>query len=299
MVSVPTITTAEGERPAFLVTRPDSLRTPLVFCSPHSGRHYPLSFVEGSRLSTDLIRRSEDLFVDELYRFVGEIGAPMIAASFPRAFLDVNREPYELDPQMFTGDLPEHANTRSARVAGGLGVIPRIVAENTEIYRERLTAAEGLARIETYHLSFHEALEGLIAETKRVHGMAILVDCHSMPSTVRPAQGGRRPDVIIGDRYGTSAAAGLVTLLTSAFSRQGYGVARNKPYAGGYITERYGRPAIAEHALQVELCRGLYADERSFTKSEGFDRLAADLRAVFVSLAEGVRQYYSRAIAAE
>ncbi|MER0237737.1 N-formylglutamate amidohydrolase [Fulvimarina sp. MAC8] len=282
-----------------MIRRPDQVTTPLIFCSPHSGRDYPSSFVENSRLPTHLIRRSEDLFVDDLYGFVTDLGAPMIAAQFPRAFLDVNREPYELDPVMFDGPLPEYVNTRSVRVAGGLGTVPKIVAENTEIYRGLMSVDEGLDRIETYHRSFHDAVGGLIAETKRIHGIAILVDCHSMPSNIKPIPGARRSDIVIGDRYGTSAAARLVSFVTSSFSRAGYDVMRNKPYAGGYITERYGRPAIGEHALQVEISRALYSDEADFSKSGEFPKLAHDLKTIFSWVSQKVRETYPGSIAAE
>lgn len=299
MNPIPTITTDEGDQPAFVIRRPEEVTTPLIFCSPHSGRHYPAPFIETSRLPTELIRRSEDLFVDDLYDFAVSLGAPMIAAQFPRAFLDVNREAHELDPTMFDGALPDYVNTRSVRVAGGLGTIPKIVAENTEIYRGRLTVEEGLRRIETFHLSFHEALRKLIAETKRIHGMAILIDCHSMPSNVKSIPGGQRSDIVIGDRYGTSAAARLVSFVTSSFSRAGYDVMRNKPYAGGYITERYGRPAIGEHALQVEISRALYSDEARFEKSDRFSKVARDLETIFTSVSQKVRDTYPGAIAAE
>ncbi|MEN3792808.1 N-formylglutamate amidohydrolase [Fulvimarina sp. MAC3] len=275
------------------------MTTPLIFCSPHSGRDYPVSFLERSRLPSNLIRRSEDLFIDDLYHFVTDLGAPMIAAQFPRAFLDVNREPYELDPAMFDGPLPDYVNTRSIRVAGGLGTIPKIVAENTEIYRGPMSVEEGLERIDTYHGSFHAALADLIAETKRVHGVAILIDCHSMPSNVKPAVGTRRSNIIIGDRYGTSAAARLVSFVTSSFSRAGYDVMRNKPYAGGYITQRYGRPAIGEHVLQVEISRALYSEEMEFKKSGDFSKVARDLKMIFSWVSQKVRETYPSSIAAE
>lgn len=299
MNRIPTITTHEGETSAFVIRRPNTLRTPLVFCSPHSGRDYPVAFLENSRLPMNLIRRSEDLFVDELYRFVEDLGAPLIAARFPRSFLDVNREPFELDPAMFEGELPDYVNTRSIRVAGGLGTIPKIVAENTEIYRSRMTVSDGLERIETYHRSFHDAVVQLISETKSLFGMAILIDCHSMPSNVRPMPGGRRSEIVIGDRYGTSAAARLVSFVTSGFARAGYDVARNKPYAGGYITERYGKPAIGEHALQVEISRALYADEADFSRSTSFSKVEDDLKEVFSRISEKVRETYPSSIAAE
>jgi len=293
------ITTASGTVPAFEVVEPDEPRIPFVFCSPHSGRDYPQAFLAATRLSGDSIRRSEDLFVDQLFECVPALGAPLIRARFPRAFLDVNREPYELDPQMFSEPLPDYVNVASVRVTGGLGTIPRIVAENEEIYRKRLSVAEAFARIETIYQPFHALLEERLRATRERFGMAILVDCHSMPSSVRALPGGRRPDMVLGDRYGTSAGARLVTIATGRLTRLGYDVARNKPYAGGYITERYGRPAIAQHAIQIEINRGLYADERSYRPHAGLPILAGRLAEFVAGFAADVDADYALPTAAE
>lgn len=295
----PTLQTAAGPCPAFELLLPPSQRTPLVFCSPHSGRVYPSAFIEASKLSSEAIRRSEDLFVDQLFDFVPSIGAPLLLARFPRAFLDVNREPYELDPQMFDAALPSFVNTASIRVAGGLGTIPRIVAEREEIYSHKLTLAEGFDRIETIYRPFHASLAAILEETRDRFGIAILIDCHSMPSTVRTMPGGRQPEIVVGDRFGTSASHRIVALVSNGLSALGYDVMRNKPYAGGFITERYGRPGTGIHALQIEINRGLYADERRFVPNANFDRLRADLVAFVTDLAAEIDLGTSQSAAAE
>ena len=294
-----TIRTRSGSVPAFELAEPVEATVPLVFCSPHSGRDYPVDFVEASRLGDESVRRSEDLFVDRLFDFVPALGAPLLTARFPRAYLDVNREPYELDPGMFSEPLPHFVNAGSMRVAGGLGTIPRIVAENEEIYRQKLTLADGFGRIETIYKPFHQTLEQLLDRTRDRFGTVLLVDCHSMPSSVRALPGGRRPDIVLGDRFGTSAAARLVSLAASRLAALGFDVARNKPYAGGFITERYGRPPTGFHALQIEINRGLYADEGAFRPLPGFARVRARLEAAFAQLADDVATEYDRPAAAE
>lgn len=277
----------------FEIRRPAQQTEPFVFNSPHSGRVYPDSFLNMSRLDRMAIRRSEDYFVDELFAGVVELGAPMQAAQFPRAWLDVNREPYELDPRMFDGPLPAFANIGSMRVAGGLGTIPRLVAENMDIYRGRLSVEEGLGRIERVYRPYHASLRRIIAQTHVQFGKAILMDCHSMPANVRVAGGNRRPDIIIGDRYGASAAHDLSCAAVSILSGLGYHVVRNKPYAGGFITEHYGRPARGLHALQIEINRGLYVDEARLEKTAGFDLLKADLSEFAGDLMAYVREAMS------
>ncbi|ASY64272.1 N-formylglutamate deformylase [Sinorhizobium sojae CCBAU 05684] len=248
-----------------------------MFNSPHSGRLYPQSFLDQSRLDAHSIRRSEDHFVDELFQSATFLGAPLLRAHFPRAFLDVNREPYELDPRMFDGALPPHANISSMRVAGGLGTVPRVVAENMEIYRGRFPVEEALTRVESIYKPYHATLRKLIARTHVQFGMAVLIDCHSMPGNVHLAASGQRPDFIIGDRYGTSAAAELSRMAVELLEQLGYAVTRNKPYAGGFITEHYGRPTRGLHALQIEINRSLYIDESTLIKKPGFSALATDL----------------------
>ncbi|WP_082640297.1 MULTISPECIES: N-formylglutamate amidohydrolase [unclassified Aureimonas] len=275
--AIPTLETAAGPCPAFEIVEPGEQTLPFVFCSPHSGRAYPKDFLEQTRLGPDAIRRSEDLFVDQLFDFVPALGAPILQARFPRAYLDVNREPYELDPGMFAGPLPDFANSASVRVAGGLGTIPRIVAEREDIYNGKLPLTEIERRIEAIYFPFHEALEALIERTRRRFGFAILLDCHSMPSSVRLMPGGRRADMVVGDRFGTSALHAYVVMVTQRLSALGYEVTRNKPYAGGFITERYGRPRRGVHAIQIEINRALYADEVGFLPHDGFALLRRDL----------------------
>lgn len=263
--------------PPFTVLAPSRQTAPFVFCSPHSGRIYPEHFLAQSRLNALALRKSEDCFVDELFTHVAGLGAPLVAARFPRAFLDVNREPYELDPELIEGPLPDYANTQSARVAGGLGTIARIVADGEEIYRRRLTLGSALARIETLYKPFHAALANVIARTRQKFGYAILIDCHSMPSASAAHGAGPRPDFVLGDRFGAACDDKLTLFTRNALARLGYEVQLNRPYAGGHITEHYGRPSRAVHALQIEINRGLYMDEATLTRTASFTGLLHDL----------------------
>jgi N-formylglutamate amidohydrolase len=274
--------------PPFTVARPETLSLPLVFNSPHSGRVYPRAFLAASRLDSLALRRSEDAYVEELFAFVTTLGAPLLHAHFPRAYLDVNREPYELDPVLFRDGLPHYANTQSVRVIGGLGTIARIVSESDEIYREPLSVGAALERINRLYAPYHETLSSLLAEAHQAFGCALLIDCHSMPSTPITEQGGMRPDFVLGDRFGTSCNGELTRLAANQLKALGYAVALNKPYAGGYITEHYGRPHKAQHVLQIEINRALYMDETSFEKGNGFHRLRDDLEAMVTSLTAGI-----------
>jgi len=230
-----------------------------------------------ARLDRNAIRRSEDCYVEELFGGAVPLGAPLLAANFPRAYLDVNREPWELDPRMFAEPVPSFCNIRSARVAGGLGTVPKLVGEGLDIYPGRLPLAEAVGRIEAVYKPYHETLKRLLTRTHARFGYAVLIDCHSMPASIRVGANGVRPDFIIGDRFGISASPALTEMAISLLVGMGYTVAHNKPYAGGFITEHYGRPARHLHALQIEVNRGLYMDERTFQKSAGFDALARDL----------------------
>lgn len=263
--------------PPFDIRSGAEQRVPFIFNSPHSGRYYPPRFLAMARLDTTAIRRSEDCYVDELFGGVVGLGAPLLAANFPRAYLDVNREPWELDPRMFREPVPSYCNIRSARVAGGLGTVPRLVGEGIDIYPGRLPLAEAVSRIEVIYKPYHQTLKRLLTRTHATFGFAVLVDCHSMPGSVRIGDGGLKPDFIIGDRFGISAPAALTAHAIDLLSAMGYVVAHNKPYAGGFITEHYGRPVRNLHALQIEVNRGLYMDERTFEKKAGFDALVEDL----------------------
>ncbi|MGD0532523.1 MAG: N-formylglutamate amidohydrolase [Methyloceanibacter sp.] len=274
--------------PPFEVVRPRELSSPLVFNSPHSGRVYPGAFLAASKLDPLTLRRSEDAYVEELFRFVGGLGAPLLYAHFPRAYLDVNREPYELDPALIRDGLPHYANTQSVRVVGGLGTIARIVSESDEIYREPLSLVAALERINRLYTPYHATLRLLLLEAQQAFGLAVLIDCHSMPSNPIADHGGGRPDFVLGDRYGTSCNGELTRLAAQHLKALGYVVALNKPYAGGYITEHYGRPQAGQHALQVEINRALYMNETSFDKSRGFGRLRRDLEQMVRVLMAGV-----------
>ncbi|MGE7367642.1 N-formylglutamate amidohydrolase [Neorhizobium sp. NPDC001467] len=289
-----------GDIDLFEVREPTSQTIPFVFNSPHSGRHYPAQFLAESRLDEVEIRRSEDHYVDELFAQAPNLGAPLLLAHFPRAYLDVNREPYELDPRMFDGALPPYVNIGSMRVAGGLGTIPRIVAENMEIYRRRLTVEEGLSRIETIYKPYHACLRRLIARTHAAFGMSLLIDCHSMPGNIRLSGSDIRPDFIIGDRYGTSAGAELSRAAMYFLEGLGFTAVRNKPYAGGFITEHYGRPVRGLHALQIEINRAIYIDEVTLRKRPDFDDLARALTEFIASMADFAAEFGTNpALAAE
>jgi N-formylglutamate amidohydrolase len=281
------VTAAEfsGKLPYELIL-PTTQRAPVILNSPHSGCCYPGDFLASSRLDPTTIRRSEDSYVDELFAEAASVGCPLLKANFPRAWLDVNREPYELDPKMFDGSLPTYANVRSVRVAGGLGTIARIVSESEEIYARPLDVAEALSRIDGIYKPYHRALRQLVLDTRAAFGMAVLIDCHSMPSSIRGMHGRMRPDIVLGDRYGTSCVTELTDFTAQVLTRFGYSVSRNKPYAGGFITEHYGQPARGLHALQIEINRHLYMDERSLLRTERFEQTSADLARLVSALAE-------------
>jgi N-formylglutamate amidohydrolase len=266
------MTRFDGEAsPPFEIVEPAQWRAPIIFNSPHSGSRYPSEFLDASRIDLSTLRRSEDSFMDELITGLSDRGFAAVRVHFPRSYVDVNREPYELDPRMFIGRLPSFANTRSMRVAGGLGTIPRVVGDGQEIYRERLSVDDALARIETLYKPYHRALRRLINKVHQAFGTVVVVDCHS-----------RRPDMVIGDRYGTSCAPLLPDVVEDTMTGLGYSVGRNKPYAGGFITEHYGNPASGLHAIQLELNRAIYMDERRREKVARFAQIAAD----FVALAD-------------
>jgi N-formylglutamate deformylase len=263
--------------PPFEILEPSEWVGPIVFNSPHSGCVYPRSFLSSARLELAALRRSEDSFVDELFFGVVQRGHPLMRAHFPRCYVDVNREPYELDPRMFEGRLPSFANTRSMRVAGGLGTVARVVGDAQEIYDQRIPVDDALGRIEELYKPYHRALRRLVTKVHRDWGAAVLVDCHSMPSTAGGKDERPRADVVLGDRYGTSCVAILSETIEATLIELGYSVSRNKPYAGGFITEHYGNPSAGLHAIQLEINRGLYMDERRYERSDSFSRLAADL----------------------
>jgi N-formylglutamate amidohydrolase len=269
---------------AYRLVRPVGALTPVICASPHSGRVYPPEMMAASQLDRRAIRRSEDAHVDELIAAAPGFGHTLIAAELARAFMDVNREPWELDPAMFEDELPAFARARTARVAAGLGAIARIVCEGQEIYARKLTFAEAEARVRGVHQPYHAALAALIAEAKAAHGLAILIDWHSMPAAAS-ARAGESCDVVLGDRFGAACNGKVTSLVEKELTALGYRVARNAPYAGGYTTEHYGRPGRKVHALQIELSRALYFDEAALKPTTGVARLKADLARLFAALA--------------
>lgn len=262
------------------ISLPAARQSPLVVSSPHSGRIFPPSFLRQVQVDGAALRRSEDAFVDELFGGAPELGAPLISAKFPRVYVDVNREPLELDPRMFDGRLPPGANSRSLRVAGGLGTLARLAGDGQELYRARLPVSEALARIERCYLPYHAKLTALIASARAAFGFCILVDTHSMPSTMAGTGAREEPmraDFVIGDRFGSSCDARLVDGIETRLRAAGYMVQRNKPYAGGYITEHYGKPYAQVHAVQIEINRALYMDEARLERGPKFDHIKAEM----------------------
>jgi N-formylglutamate amidohydrolase len=259
---------SDSASPPFRLDRPARQTVPFLFASPHSGRFYPANLLQRSRLDPISLRRSEDAFVDELFAGVVGLGAPLLAAHFPRAYLDVNRSMAELDAGMFDAPLAVPVDTPSSpRVVAGLGVIPRIVRDGAEIYYSKLDSGEADARLSRLYKPYHQALSDLMEETRIEFGVAVLIDCHSMPSALSV------PDIVLGDRYGASAGPQLTARAEAAFAREGFSVTRNTPYAGGHTTTLYGRVAENCHALQIEVNRALYLDEDRVAKRLSFENV--------------------------
>jgi N-formylglutamate amidohydrolase len=261
----------------FDLQQPAARSLPLVVASPHSGSEYPADFLSASRLDPLALRRSEDSFVDELFAAAPRLGAPLLSARFPRAYVDVNREAYELDPAMFSDALPGFVNARSPRVRMGLGTIARIVASGEEIYAKKLRFAEARRRIECLYYPYHQALRGLLEDAEGVFGGYLLVDCHSMPSVAGSACGQDAADIVLGDCHGAACAPQILDAASSFLVERGFAVAINAPYAGGFTTGFYGRPSGHRHALQIEINRALYMDERSYRRKPRFVRLVKDM----------------------
>ena len=272
--------------PPFDIQSPGEQRLPLVFASPHSGRHYPPELLAASRLDCLALRRSEDSFVDEIFAAAPAHGAPLLRARFARAYIDANREPFELDPAMFEDTLPDYVNIRSPRIQVGLGTIARIVATGEEIYAGRLRFADALRRVECVYRPYHHALAQLLEATRARFGCYLLIDCHSMPSAGGPPErGGRgRVDFVLGDCHGTSCHPAVVETARRIIAAKGYTIAINAPYSGGFTTCHYGRPGEAGHALQIEINRALYMDERRIQRRAFMTQLAADMSELVVAL---------------
>jgi len=272
----------DSEGKAFTLTRPARHLVPLVFVSAHSGRDYSPDFLAATRLDATALRKSEDAFVEELFAAAPDLGAPLLAARFPRAWCDANREAWELDPGMFDEPLPDWVNSASPRVGAGLGTIARVVANGEAIYRHRLSFREAELRVRLSWEPFHAALAALVSETRVRFGACLVVDCHSMPTP--PGQGSEGPQFVLGDAHGSSCAPRQMRAMEALLQGQGFRVQRNDPYAGGYITRHYGRPRENTHAIQIEIARGLYMDEGRVERTQGFGVFRAQMDQVVASL---------------
>jgi N-formylglutamate deformylase len=268
----------------FRLSRPAVQTAPVVLTSPHSGRHYDAGFLASSRLDAVAIRRSEDSFVDELFGAGPELGLPLLAANFPRAYCDVNREAWELDPAMFSGPLPDYVNTTSPRVLAGLGTIARVVGNNEPIYANKIPFAEAQARIAACWQPYHATLQSLIEATLDKFGVCLVIDCHSMPSL--PGQPVCKQHIVLGDGHGTSCEPAVTGFMQTTLNRLGLAVRRNEPYAGGYITRHYGCQRAGVQAVQVEVARGLYMNEANFLKNANFPALREKMGLFLAALAE-------------
>ncbi|WP_170755271.1 N-formylglutamate amidohydrolase [Ruegeria lacuscaerulensis] len=264
---------------AYVLDMPAKRTSCVVFASPHSGRNYPQELMERTILSRDVIRSSEDAFVDQLFAPASDFGAPLISATKPRAYLDLNRSAEELDPALVEGARRQGHNPR---VSSGLGVIPRVVANGRAIYRGKLTMDEARLRIDTCWRPYHTRLKALLAESHKAFGQAILVDCHSMPHEAVAMAGtaNSRPQIVLGDRFGAAASGEVVDRIEAAFVAAGLTVARNAPFAGAYVTQTYGRPARDQHAVQIEIDRSLYMDEARIEPNGNFTAFRELLRQV-------------------
>lgn len=270
-----------------LIIRPQGTSR-LVYSLPHSGRYYPDSFIAEARQTPKGLRASEDAFVDELVAVTPSTGVYGIVNRYARAFCDVNRNALELDARLIRGDLPKAALSLSARVKAGFGVIARRLSAEEDIYRLPLDMAEVNRRIDLIHRPYHEALRGVLAEA-RCAGPAILIDWHSMPSAalVQFRAGEAKPDIVLGNRHGETCSEALVRQVRGVLEAGGLRVGLNRPFAGGYIVEAYGRPAAGIQALQIEINRGLYMDEAGLSLHSGADRL----RPIFATLTESLKAF--------
>src|SRR5438477_2356209 len=257
--------------------QPPRRAIPLVIASPHSGADYPEDFLAAARLDPLTLRRSEDSFVDAIFAAAPDLGSPLLAARFPRAYVDLNREAWELDPTMFSDTLPNFVNVRSPRVRMGLGTIARVVASGEEIYARKLSFAEAKRRVGALYYPYHKALRGLVEDTEEVFGGCLLIDCHSMPSAACLSGGTEAADFVLGDCHGTSCTPEIIEAAREFLTERHFTVALNAPYSGGFTTGHYGCPERHRHAVQIEINRALYMEERSYRRKPGFSRLAVEL----------------------
>lgn len=255
----------------YSLTLPEERTTGVVFASPHSGREYSRGFLRRAVLDEHAIRSSEDAFVDLLFEAAPRLGAPLLAATTPRAYVDLNRGAEELDPALIEGITRSQI---SPRIASGLGIVPRVVANGRAIYRGKLSLEEAQERIARHWEPYHARLQSLLDEAHAGFGRAILVDLHSMPREAidgMAKSGRRRPEIVLGDRFGAACDEEVMDWIERAFRDAGLHVVRNAPFAGAYITQRYGRPSRQQCAVQVEIDRSLYMNEQLVRPNGNFD----------------------------
>ena len=286
---------AQSSGDLFEILAPALWHAPLVFNSPHSGEILPSILTEQSRLGEADLRQSEDRAVDRLFIGCLEAGAPMLRALASRAYVDLNREPYELDPRMFIEPLPGYMNSGSPRVAAGFGTVPRQVGEGFDIYRGRISLNDALQRIETYYKPYHRLLGELMQTAQNAEGLALLIDCHSMPGSAAKPSGAhsKSADIVLGDKFGLSCGAEISVWIEQFFAKHGLQTVRNKPYAGGFITENYGAPHHDRHAIQVEINRSLYMNEVTTQLSQSFTNLREVLNLFACELAKFIKELKS------
>ncbi|MGD9861834.1 MAG: N-formylglutamate amidohydrolase [Pseudodonghicola sp.] len=271
--------------PAFRLFQPARRLSSVVFASPHSGCDYPEGFVRASMLDRHAIRSSEDAFVDRLFACAPDFGAPLLCARAPRAFVDFNRSPDELDPALIEG-VRRHGH--NPRVASGLGVIPRVVSNGRAIYRGKIPMSEAQDRLDHCWRPYHAALQDLLDQAHHLFGQAILIDCHSMPHEAMDGvarNGLPRPEIVLGDRFGAAADGSVVERVEAAFVAAGLTVSRNAPFAGAYVAQAYGRPSRHQHAIQIEIDRAIYMDERRIEPNANFDAFRSLLRGIVAEIA--------------
>jgi N-formylglutamate amidohydrolase len=288
-------TLAELASRPFEISLPPRQLSPLILASPHSGRTYPEEFARQSCLAEPVLRQSEDCFVDRLVDSAPMLGVPLLSALFPRVFVDPNREPTELDQDMFAARLGMPLSAASPRVLAGLGVIPRLAANEQEIYAAKLPPAEAERRLDLFYRPYHRALRDLVAATKRQFGLCVLLDCHSMPSAGAWMDGlhtRQRIDVdyVLGDCFGASCAERMTATAESSLAERGAKVRRNNPYSGGYVAQAYGRPSQGVHVLQLEINRELYMNETSLEPTQGFDAVRDVLKTLLERLSGAALQ---------
>lgn len=264
----------------YILKEPEVQTTSMVFNSPHSGRSYSESFLKNSLLKKPEIRASEDAYVDDLFSSVTEFGAPLLTAVAPRAFVDLNRQADELDSAIIQG---VNKNILNSRVLSGLGVIPRIVSKGNNIQSGKMTIEQANLRLDKSYFPYHYKLKKLLDQTKLEFGKVILIDCHSMPMrsthSLRSSDG-KSPNIVLGNRFGSSCSSDIMEQIKNSFEDAGFRVSQNIPFSGAYILKNYGRPLINQHAIQIEIDRGLYLNEKLVEKSDKYYDLKYKLKTV-------------------